>query len=66
MPRDLSGAAWRTSSRSQQGGECVEVANLEDAMAVRDSKDLSGPMLEFGRPAARRFVLEVLEGRHDL
>jgi hypothetical protein len=66
MSRDLSRAAWRTSSRSQQGGECVEVANLEDGMAVRDSKDSSGPALEFGRPAARRFVLEVLEGKHDL
>ena len=66
MPRDLSGAVWRTSTRSQQGGECVEVANLEDAMAVRDSKDSSGPVLKFGRKAAHRFVLEVRAGQHDL
>lgn len=66
MPRDLSGAAWRKSTHSQQSGECVEVANLEDAMAVRDSKDSSSPVLEFSRAAARRFVLEVRSGQHDL
>jgi hypothetical protein len=64
--RDLTGAVWRKSTRSQQGGECVEVANLETAAAFRDSKNTSGPVLEFNRPAARRFVLEVLKGKHDL
>jgi hypothetical protein len=31
---------WRKSSRSTtQGGECVEVAALSNAIGVRDSKD---------------------------
>lgn len=63
---DLTRAAWRKASISQQGGECVEVANLEAVIGVRDSKNTSGPVLEFSRSAARRFVLEVRAGRHDL
>ncbi|HEX5405454.1 MAG TPA: DUF397 domain-containing protein [Pseudonocardiaceae bacterium] len=37
---DLSGVAWRKSSRSGNGdnGNCVEVGFTETAVAVRDSK----------------------------
>lgn len=42
---------WRKSSRSQNGGNCVEVAPLSEAVAVRDSKDPSGPVLAVA-PAA--------------
>jgi hypothetical protein len=45
---DLSGALWRKSARSNNGGNCVEVArNLPGAVAVRDSKDPDGPALIF-------------------
>ncbi|MFD6260458.1 DUF397 domain-containing protein [Micromonospora chalcea] len=46
---DLSGAVWRKSTRSGgNGGECVEVAtNLPGIVAVRDSKDRTGPALSF-------------------
>ena len=42
-------SAWRRSSYSgTQGGNCVEVAaRPADQMAVRDSKDHSGPVLRF-------------------
>jgi hypothetical protein len=38
---DLSGSTWRKSSRSGQGsnGDCVEVAFVGPAVAVRDSKN---------------------------
>jgi hypothetical protein len=50
MP-DLNRAAWRKSSYSGNGGNCVEVAdNLvaeHGIVLVRDSKDPSGPILTF-------------------
>jgi hypothetical protein len=43
---DLSRATWQKSSRSGSGG-CVEVAFVGENVAVRDSKDQSGPVLFF-------------------
>ncbi|MEV0106245.1 DUF397 domain-containing protein [Nocardia sp. NPDC050799] len=47
MNDDLSGAIWFKSSYSQHGGDCVEVAHLDEAVGVRDSKNATGPVLMF-------------------
>jgi Domain of unknown function (DUF397) len=47
---------WRKSTRSGGAGDCVEVARLPTAVAVRDSKDPDGPVLEFATHAWRDFL----------
>ncbi|WP_329109091.1 DUF397 domain-containing protein [Micromonospora sp. NBC_01699] len=53
---DLTRARWRTSRRSSGNGNCVEVAVLDGAVAVRDSKDRPGPVLLFGPAGWAAFV----------
>ncbi|NIL59603.1 DUF397 domain-containing protein [Salinispora arenicola] len=55
--RDLTGAAWRKSTRSNNGGDCVEVAdNLSDIIGLRDSKTPNGSVLTFSPAAWTTFV----------
>ena len=58
---ELTGAQWRTSTRSStNGGNCVEVAdNLPGRVHVRDSKDRQGPVLTFDPAAWRAFVRDI-------
>jgi hypothetical protein len=62
---DLSRAAWRKSTRSGNNG-CVEVAFVEDRVAVRDSKDRSGPVLVFTAHEWEAFVGGVRTGEFEL
>ena len=50
------GPRWRKSSYSGNGGECVEVGQAEDAVAVRDTKDRTGAVLRFTPDAWRMFA----------
>jgi hypothetical protein len=47
---------WFTSSRSSSNANCVEVRFTPDAVGVRDSKDRTGPALDFAPAAWIRFV----------
>lgn len=44
---DLTQAPWRKSSLSGNGSDCVEVAFVDDVIAVRDSKNPTGAALIF-------------------
>ncbi|GAA3422675.1 DUF397 domain-containing protein [Streptosporangium vulgare] len=64
---DLSGAIWKKSSLSgESGGNCVEVAgNLPGAVAVRDSKNPTGPALVFTPGEWSAFLTVVKSGHFD-
>ena len=50
---DVSAVAWRISSHSTSGNECVEVGALPgtDTIAIRDSKNRAGDIHLIPRPA---------------
>ncbi|MGH3242474.1 MAG: DUF397 domain-containing protein [Spirillospora sp.] len=57
----MAGTTWRKSSHSSsQTQECIEVAQAERAVAVRDSRDPDGPVLAF-TPRAWSVFLSTLK-----
>lgn len=62
---DLGAATWRKSTRSGANGNCVEVAKLANAVAIRDSKDPSGPVLVFAPGEWEAFISAATEGEFD-
>jgi hypothetical protein len=53
----MGGVTWRRSTRSRgNGGDCVEVAELDDTVGLRDSKEPTGPVLRIDRVAWQAFV----------
>lgn len=61
---DPDDAKWRKSRYSAING-CVEVAFVEDRVAVRDSKDRGGPILVFSVLEWQAFVQGVQDGDFD-
>jgi hypothetical protein len=55
----LDAAAWRKSTRSGNGGDCVEITGTGRVIAVRDSKDPSGPHLDFTPRQWHSFVVNL-------
>jgi hypothetical protein len=63
----LDDLRWRKSSYSGNGGNCVEVAsNRTGVVAVRDSKDKTGPALGFPPEAWSEFLQRIKLGEFDL
>jgi Domain of unknown function (DUF397) len=61
---DLSRAVWRKSTLSGTSS-CIEVALTQGRVAVRDSKDRTGPMLLFSLPQWEDFVEKVRKAEVD-
>jgi Domain of unknown function (DUF397) len=62
---DLTRAAWHKSTRSSNGN-CVEVAMVDDAVAVRDTKNREGGMLVFTAAEWSAFLSGAKNGEFDL
>ncbi|OLB66149.1 MAG: DUF397 domain-containing protein [Actinobacteria bacterium 13_2_20CM_2_72_6] len=64
---DLSRANWRKSKASgPYSDNCVEVAFVDQAIAVRDSKHPEGPVLLFTQGEWDAFVDGAKDGEFDL
>ncbi|MGW3042917.1 DUF397 domain-containing protein [Kitasatospora sp. NPDC001159] len=56
-------AGWfKSSYSSEQGGNCVEALRLTPGIAIRDSKDKSGPNLRFTAEAWQSLVAGIKAG----
>ena len=65
---ELDGAVWRKSTFSgSNGGNCVEVADHDGYLLVRDTKDHGrGPILRYTPVEWRAFVAGIRNGEFDL
>lgn len=59
---ELAHSQWRKSSYSGGANDCVEVAELGEHVAVRDSKDISSRPLLFSKEAMRALVNGITRG----
>ena len=50
---------WRKSSRSDNGGNCVEVGQAAGSVRVRDAKNSTAVELRFSADTWRRFAEQV-------
>ncbi len=59
--------SFTKSSRSTGGANCVEVGVADDgAIALRDSKDPTGPVIELEPDVFRGFLANVKDGAFDV
>ncbi|MET7424341.1 DUF397 domain-containing protein [Dactylosporangium sp. NPDC005555] len=62
---DFSRATWRKSTKSQQNGQCVELARVGGVIGVRDSKEPDGPVLAFTVEEFASFLDGAAKGEFD-
>ncbi|GLY95736.1 DUF397 domain-containing protein [Actinoplanes sp. NBRC 103695] len=66
VSQDLTGAEWRTSSRSGGSGQCVEVAtNLSGIVAVRHSKRPDAEVIIYTEAEWAAFIGGAKDGEFD-
>lgn len=64
---DVNRAAWRKSSYSgQEGGTCVELANLDASVGIRDSQRPSLGHLNLAKNDLAALVVRIKAGQFDL
>jgi uncharacterized protein DUF397 len=68
LAADRQSRVWRKGSYSNGNGgnNCVEVAFLDDSVAVRDSKNRTGPELTFTKAEWAAFVNSTKNSEFDI
>lgn len=64
----LDSVAWRVSTHSGNGGDCVEVGPIDDGsgrVAVRHSHDPQGPAIVYTSAEWAAFTAGVRDGEFD-
>jgi uncharacterized protein DUF397 len=56
---------WRRSTASAAGGNCVEVAYLDESVLMRHSQNPNGPVLSFSLQEWDAFLTGVHAGEFD-
>lgn len=60
----LADLRWRTSTHSgSNGGGCLETASRRHSILIRDTRDRTGPVLQFTPAAWRRFTSQIKDRR---
>jgi hypothetical protein len=62
---DAARAMWRKSSYSNAGNQCVEVAQIGAAVAVRDSKNPGAGYVTLSEADWQAFLDRVKHGNYD-
>jgi len=63
--KPTNGTTWRKSSFSGSSGTCVEIADVEDGVLVRNSTRPDDVTLAFTRPELAAFVAGCKAGEFD-
>jgi hypothetical protein len=63
--RSPDGSPWTKSSLSHANGNCVEIANIDGQVGMRDSKNVTGPVLGISREEWRAFLGGIRNGEFD-
>lgn len=62
---ELQPLCWRKAHRSIANGDCVEIASAQGLIAVRDSKDPSGPIMRYDTSVWQSFLSGARSGKFD-
>lgn len=61
----FTGARWQKSSRSEERPDCVELAEVDGVIGVRDSKVPDRATLQFSKSEMAAFIAAVKDGEFD-